>query len=58
MLALVEEVLTSGKAQGFSLTRLVVNMEWALEDRRGVDDIVEEETQLNYVLPKFDHAVC
>ena len=41
MLALVEEVLTSGKAQGFPLTRLVVNMEWALEYRRGVDDIVE-----------------
>jgi hypothetical protein len=58
MLALIEEVLTGGKAQGFLLTRLVANMEWALEDRPGVDDIVEYETRLNYVLPKYDDAVC
>jgi hypothetical protein len=57
MLALIEEVLTAGKQQGFPLTRLVANMEWALEDRPGVDDIVEYETRLNYVLPKYDDAV-
>src|SRR4029079_11750589 len=47
MLALIEEVLQGGKAQGYPLTRLVANMEWALEDRPGVDDIVEYETRLN-----------
>lgn len=57
MLALIEEVLTAGKTQGFPLTRLVANMEWALEDRPGVEDIVEYETRLNYVLPKYDDAV-
>ena len=57
MLALIEEVLNSGKARGFPLTRLVANMEWALEDRPGVEDIVEYETRLNYVLPKYDDAV-
>ncbi len=57
MLALIEEVLTAGKTQGFPLTRLVANMEWALEDRPGVDDIVEYETRLNYILPKYDDAV-
>lgn len=57
MLALIEEVLQEGKAQGFPLTRLVANMEWALEDRPGVEDIVEYETRLNYVLPKYDDAV-
>jgi hypothetical protein len=57
MLGLIEEVLTGGKAQGFAVTRLVANMEWALEDRPGVDDIVEYETRLNYVLPKYDDAV-
>jgi hypothetical protein len=35
MLALLEEVLAEGKAQGFPLTRLMANMEWALEDRPG-----------------------
>ena len=58
MLALIEEVLQGGKAQGYPLTRLVANMEWALEDRPGVGDIVEYETRLNYVLPKYDDAVC
>jgi len=58
MLALIEEVLRSGTAQGFPLTRLVANMEWALEDRPGVSDIVEYEARLNYVLPKYDDAVC
>jgi hypothetical protein len=57
MLALIEEVLQGGKAEGFPLTRLVANMEWALEDRPGVGDIVEYETRLNYVLPKYDDAV-
>jgi len=58
MLALIEEVLKGGKEQGFTLTRLVANMEWALEDRPGVEDVVEYETRLNYVLPKYDDAVC
>jgi hypothetical protein len=58
MLALIEEVLTAGKREGYPLTRLVANMEWALEDRPGVEDIVEYETRLNYVLPKYDDAVC
>jgi hypothetical protein len=58
MLALIEEVLQSGTAQGFRLTRLVANMEWALEDRPGVEDIVEYETRLNFILPKYDDAVC
>jgi hypothetical protein len=58
MLALIEEVLQGGKARGYPLTRLVANMEWALEDRPGVEDIVEYETRLNYLLPKFDDAVC
>ena len=58
MLALIEDVLRAGKAQGYPLTRLVANMEWALEDRPGVDDIVEYETRLNYVLPRYDDAVC
>ncbi|MDB5921800.1 MAG: sensory transduction histidine kinase [Betaproteobacteria bacterium] len=58
MLALIEQVLNAGKAQHYPLTRLVANMEWALEERPGVEDLVEYETRLNYVLPKYDDAVC
>src|SRR5260370_20272074 len=52
MLALIQEVLDSGIQQGFPLTRLVAHMEWALEDRPGVDDLVEYETKLNYIWPR------
>lgn len=58
MLRLIERVLTAGQEGGYTLTRLVANMEWALEDRPGVDDVVEYETRLNYILPKYDDAVC
>jgi hypothetical protein len=58
MLALVEEVLQGGKAQGYPLTRLVANMEWALEDRPGVNDIVEYETRVNFVMAKYDDTAC
>src|SRR3954463_10622672 len=40
MLALIQQVLEAGGSQGFSLTRLVAHMEWALEDRPGVNDLV------------------
>jgi hypothetical protein len=57
MLALIQEVLEQGPARGYPLTRLVANMEWALEDRPGVDDLVEYETRLNYLLPRYPDPV-
>jgi hypothetical protein len=57
MLALIEEVLQSADTAGYSRTRLLAHMEWALLDKPGVDNLVEYETRLNYVLPKYDDAV-
>jgi hypothetical protein len=57
MLALIQEVLDGGIQQGFALTRLVAHMDWALEDRPGVDDLVEYETRLNYILPRYKDPV-
>jgi hypothetical protein len=57
MLALLEEGLQSGAASGYPLTRLVAHMEWALLDKPGVDDLLEYETRINYVLPKYDDPV-
>ncbi|MCU1347042.1 MAG: sensory transduction histidine kinase [Acidobacteria bacterium] len=57
MLALIQEILDGGRQQGFPLTRLVAHMEWALEDRPGVDDLVEYETRLNYILPRYKDPV-
>jgi hypothetical protein len=57
MLALIQDVLDGGPRDGFALTRLVAHMEWALEDRQGVDDLVEYETRLNYLLPRYPDPV-
>lgn len=57
MLTLIEDVLRTNRTVGYPLTRLLAHMEWALLDRPGVDDLVEYETRLNYVLPKYDDPV-
>ncbi|HYZ33682.1 MAG TPA: MEDS domain-containing protein [Crenalkalicoccus sp.] len=57
MLALIEEVLQSGAAAGYPLTRFVADMGWALLDKPGVGDLLEFETRVNYVLPKYDDPV-
>jgi len=59
MIETIKDALDPAKKQPGKLTRLVANMEWALEDLPGVHDIVEYETRLNHVLPKYhDPVVC
>jgi hypothetical protein len=59
MIETIREALDPTKKQPGTLTRLVANMEWALEDLPGVHDIVEYETRLNHVLPAYhDPVVC
>jgi DcmR-like sensory protein len=58
MLELIEGVLKDGRSQGYPMTRLVANMEWACKkDVPGVKDIVKYETRLNHVLPRYDDIV-
>jgi hypothetical protein len=52
-----EEVLQSGAAAGYAQTRVLGHMEWALLDLPGVDDLIEYETRVNYLIPKYDDAV-
>jgi hypothetical protein len=59
MLALIEETLQTGAAGRYAITRLVAHMEWALLDKPGVEDLLEYETRLNYVLPRYaDPVIC
>jgi hypothetical protein len=53
MLALAEEVFKSSAASGYPLTRLVAHMEWALLDKPGVDNLIEYEARVNYLLSKY-----
>jgi hypothetical protein len=58
MIRILTDVLESNRDR-YGLTRLMGNMEWALETVPGVTDIVEYETKLNFVTPRFpDPIVC
>jgi len=56
-LASFEQVLQSGPAAGYAQTRFLAHMEWALADLLGVDDLIEFEARVNYVIPKYENAV-
>ena len=56
-LASFEQVLQSGPAAGYAGTRFLAQMEWALVDLPGVEDLIEFETRVNYVVPKYDNIV-
>jgi hypothetical protein len=59
MIETIKQALEPANRQPGRVTRLVANMEWALEDLPGVHDIVEYETRLNHVLPEYhDPVVC
>jgi len=59
MLSLLDERLNAGHTEGFPLTRLVATVEWALQDRPGVDDLVEYEARVNYLAESHaDLLVC
>jgi hypothetical protein len=56
-LASFEQVLKSGPAAGYAQTRFLAHMEWALVDLPGVEDLIEFEARVNYVVPKYDDIV-
>jgi MEDS: MEthanogen/methylotroph, DcmR Sensory domain len=56
-LASFEQVLQSGPATGYAQTRFLAHMEWALVDLPGVEDLIEFETHVNHVVPKYDDIV-
>jgi hypothetical protein len=56
-LASFEQVLQSGPAAGYAMTRVLGHMEWALVDLPGVDDLIEYEVRVNYLIPKYEDVV-
>ena len=54
----VFEQLASGNAKGgFPLSRICCRMDWAVEDRSCIDDLVEFESRVNDVWRRHDDAV-
>jgi len=59
MLNMWQQALNAAGARGFPLTRLVAHMEWALEEREGVTDLLEYEVRFNQVHhSNRDPVVC
>jgi hypothetical protein len=58
MLAMWQSVLEEAEQSGFALTRLVAHMEWALEDREGVSDLLEYEARFNLMPRDRDPVIC
>jgi hypothetical protein len=56
-LAGFEDVLRSGRDSGYAKTRFLAQMEWALVDLPGIEDMIEFEARVNYVVPKYDDTV-
>jgi hypothetical protein len=54
----VFEQLASGNAKGgFPLSRICCRMDWAVEDRSYVEDLIEFESRVNDVWRRHDDAV-
>jgi len=59
MLTTWQEVLDGARSDGFASSRLVAHMEWSLEDREGVSDLLEYESRFNLVhRADRDPVVC
>jgi MEDS: MEthanogen/methylotroph, DcmR Sensory domain len=52
-----EQALQSGPAAGYPRTRFFAHMEWALVDLPGVEDLIEFEARVNYVISRYENAV-
>lgn len=57
MLAAFEQMASGNAKGGFPMSRICCRMDWAIEDRSYIDDLVEFESQVNDVWRRHDDAV-
>jgi hypothetical protein len=57
MLATFEQMASGNSKGGFPLSRICCRMDWAIEDRSYIDDLVEFESRVNNVWRNHDDAV-
>ena len=56
-LKLIEGILTGARQQGYPRTRLIGEMDWALEKRVHLADVMRLEARFNSLLSKYDDPV-
>src|SRR6202453_2013257 len=57
MLEVFEQLASGSSKGGFPLSRICCRMDWAVEDRSYVDDLIEFESRVNDVWRRHDDAV-
>jgi MEDS: MEthanogen/methylotroph, DcmR Sensory domain len=57
MLGAFEQIASGNAKHGFPLSRIVCRMDWVVEGRSNVDDVVEFESRVNDVWMRHDDAV-
>ena len=57
MLKVFEQLASGSTTGGFPLSRICCRMDWAVEDRSHVDDVIEFESRVNDVWLNHDDAV-
>jgi hypothetical protein len=57
MLKVFEELASGNTTGGFPLSRICCRMDWAVQDRSHVDDVIEFESRVNDVWQHHDDAV-
>jgi len=57
MLAAFEQMASGNAKGGFPLSRICCRMDWAIEDRSYIDDLVEFESSVNDVWRRHDDVV-
>ena len=57
MLKVFEQLASGNRTSGFPLSRICCRMDWAVEDRSRVDDVIEFEARVNDVWLHHDDAV-
>ena len=57
MLAAFEQMASGNAKGGFPLSRICCRMDWAVDDRSYIDDLVEFESRVNHVWRSHDDAV-
>jgi hypothetical protein len=57
MLASFEQLASGNTEGGYPLSRICCRMDWAVEDRSHIDDLIEFESRVNDVWRRHDDAV-
>lgn len=58
MFAMIEDVLRAARASAFGYVRTLGEMDWALRNLPGTEELMDYECRVNYLLEEYDCTLC